>query len=126
MGTSTVGLLTEEKVPCPGEYTLCLHPGSSSGLGMTLVALRSYELGEWVVNTAVKIGEAGKCTCGEAIAGEGDTTIVMPVVKGNGLEARLSGEGRFRIGLGECLLNVVRLGEASRVRRAVCEDIKYR
>lgn len=83
------------------------------------MAERSYEFGEWVLNTAVKIGEAGKCTCGEETAGEGDTTMVMLAANGNGLEFRFSGEGRFKIGRGECFMKVARQGEATRVRRAV-------
>jgi len=121
MGRLTDGLLTEENVPSPGEYTLVPHPGSSKGLGATLVADRSYELGEWVLNTAVKIGEAGKCTCGEEMAGEGETMMVILEAK---FEPSFSGEGRFKIGLGECFLKVARLGEAILVRRAV--DIMVR
>jgi len=117
MGRLTDGLLTEENVPSPGEYTLVPHPGSSKGLGATSVADRSYELGEWVLNTAVKIGEAGKCTCGEEMAGEGET--MMAILVENEFEPSFSGEGRFKIGLGECFLKVARLGEAIRVRRAV-------
>jgi len=70
------------------------------------------------VNTAVIIGEAGKCICGEEMAEEGNMLMVMLDANGNGDEPRLSGEGRFKIGLRECVLNVDRLGESIRVRHA--------
>jgi hypothetical protein len=54
----------------------------------------------------------------------GDTTMVMLDAKGNGLGARFSGEGRFRMGLGELTLKAARLGEAARVRRMVREDMR--
>jgi hypothetical protein len=50
------------KVPVRGEYTLDPQAGSSSGLGETLIAPRSYEFGECVENVAVNPGEGGKWT----------------------------------------------------------------
>jgi hypothetical protein len=48
----------------------------------------------------------------------GETTMVMLDAKGDGLEASFNGEGRFKMDLGERLLNDFRVGEQTWFRKS--------